>query len=99
MGHVFPLETRPYNQGSRLTSYELFHHSIELELVQFQSKQHLLELHRIVRNGDTANKIGTLQLVVICKQFGIKFFVVAPKTTIDNVNKTGDTLLWKNVTP
>ena len=48
---------------------------------------------RIVRNGDTANKIGTFQLAVICKQFGIKFFVVAPKTTIDAVTETGDDIV------
>lgn len=105
MTQVFPLETRPYNQGSRLTAYELVHDNIPATLITDSSiayriktspipiKAAFVGADRIVRNGDTANKIGTLQLAVICKQFGIKFFVVAPKTTIDNVSKTGDEIV------
>lgn len=105
MVHVFPLETRPYNQGSRLTAYELVHDDIPATLITDSSiayriktspipiKAAFVGADRIVRNGDTANKIGTLQLAIICKQFGIKFFVVAPKTTIDNVSKTGDEIV------
>lgn len=105
MTHVFPLETRPYNQGSRLTAYELVHDKIPATLIPDSSiaykiassplpiKAAFVGADRIVRNGDTANKIGTFQLAVICKQFGIKFFVVAPKTTIDNKTLNGDGII------
>ncbi|SCV04329.1 LAME_0H17590g1_1 [Lachancea meyersii CBS 8951] len=101
MTHVFPLETRPYNQGSRLTAYELVHDQIPATLIPDSSityriatsdipiKAAFVGADRIVRNGDTANKIGTYQLALICKQFGVRFFVTAPKTTIDNVTETG----------
>ncbi|SCU97644.1 LADA_0H07360g1_1 [Lachancea dasiensis] len=101
MTHVFPLETRPYNQGSRLTAYELVHDQIPATLIPDSSvvyriatsslpiKAAFVGADRIVRNGDTANKIGTYQLALICRQFGIKFFVTAPKTTIDSVTETG----------
>lgn len=38
---------------------------------------------RVARNGDTANKIGTLGLAVLAKHFRIPFFVAAPSTSID----------------
>ena len=38
---------------------------------------------RVARNGDCANKIGTFQLAVLAKHFGIPFYVAAPFTTID----------------
>ncbi|CAI4055094.1 hypothetical protein SUVZ_16G3890 [Saccharomyces uvarum] len=111
MDHVFPLETRPYNQGSRLTAYELVHEKIPSTLITDSSiayriitsstpiKAAFVGADRIVRNGDTANKIGTLQLSVVCKQFGIKFFVVAPKTTIDNVTETGSDIIVEERKP
>lgn len=111
MTHVYPLETRPYNQGSRLTAYELVHDQISATLITDSSiayriktshvpiKAAFVGADRIVRNGDTANKIGTFQLAVLCKQFGIKFFVVAPKTTIDNVTATGDGIIVEERKP
>lgn len=111
MVRVFPLETRPYNQGSRLTAYELTHDKIPATLIPDSSiayrirtspipiKAAFVGADRIVRNGDTANKIGTLQLAIICKQFGIKFFVVAPKTTIDNVTTHGDDIIVEERNP
>ncbi|CAI4054011.1 hypothetical protein SKDZ_16G3740 [Saccharomyces kudriavzevii ZP591] len=111
MDHVFPLETRPYNQGSRLTAYELVYEKIPSTLITDSSiayristspipiKAAFVGADRIVRNGDTANKIGTLQLAVICKQFGIKFFVVAPKTTIDNITETGSDVIVEERNP
>ncbi|GMM57558.1 S-methyl-5-thioribose-1-phosphate isomerase [Maudiozyma humilis] len=111
MAHVFPLETRPYNQGSRLTAYELIHDHIPSTLIPDSSiaykisssdlpiKAAFVGADRIVRNGDTANKIGTFQLAVLCKQFGIKFFVVAPKTTIDNKTPAGDGIIVEERKP
>ncbi|AMD20700.1 HDL044Wp [Eremothecium sinecaudum] len=101
MVHVFPLETRPYNQGSRLTAYELRHDGIPSTLITDSSvaykistspvpiKAAFVGADRIVANGDTANKIGTFQLAILCKHFGIKFYVVAPKYTVDLATATG----------
>ncbi|CCD22624.1 S-methyl-5-thioribose-1-phosphate isomerase MRI1 NDAI_0A04680 [Naumovozyma dairenensis CBS 421] len=105
MVHVYPLETRPYNQGSRLTAYELVQEQIPATLITDSSVAYRIQTSpvpikaafvgadRIVRNGDTANKIGTFQLAILCKQFGIKFFVVAPNTTIDNITQTGEDII------
>lgn len=105
MAHVFPLETRPYNQGSRLTAYELMYEKIPATLITDSSISYLISTSkipikaafvgadRIVRNGDTANKIGTYQLSIICKRFGIKFYVVAPTTTFDTKSETGNEIV------
>lgn len=107
---VYPLETRPYNQGARLTAYELVYEKIPSTLVTDSMVTYLISslnkdpskppikacvvgADRIVKNGDTANKIGTYQLALICKPFGIKFLVVAPKTTIDLKTQHGDDIV------
>jgi methylthioribose-1-phosphate isomerase len=75
--HAFCTETRPYNQGSRLTAYELVHDGIPATLVTDSMAAALLKLKgpseriaaivvgadRVAANGDTANKIGTYSLV------------------------------------
>lgn len=107
---VYPLETRPYNQGARLTAYELVYEQIPATLITDSMVTYLVSslnkdpskppikacvvgADRIVKNGDTANKIGTYQLALICQQFGIKFLVVAPKTTIDLKTANGDDII------
>ncbi|CCE62942.1 hypothetical protein TPHA_0D03060 [Tetrapisispora phaffii CBS 4417] len=109
--HVYPLETRPYNQGSRLTAYELVQEKIPATLIPDSSiayriktspypiKAAFVGADRIVCNGDTANKIGTFQLALICKQFGIKFYVVAPKTTFDSKTKSGEGIVIEERKP
>lgn len=44
---------------------------------------------RVVRNGDTANKIGTYSLAVLARHHGVKFVVAAPTTSIDLETETG----------
>ena len=75
--HAFCTETRPYNQGSRLTAYELVHDGIPSTLITDSMAAALLRLRgsmeniaaivvgadRVAANGDTANKIGTYALV------------------------------------
>ena len=66
--HVYCTETRPYNQGARLTAYELVHDNIPATLVCDSMAALLMRerkvsavvvgADRVVRNGDTANKIG-----------------------------------------
>ena len=72
--HVFCTETRPYNQGSRLTAYELVYEKIPATLiadsmVSMAMKEKgvsavVVGADRVVANGDTANKIGTYQLAI-----------------------------------
>ncbi|KAF2168857.1 hypothetical protein M409DRAFT_52858 [Zasmidium cellare ATCC 36951] len=101
--HAFCTETRPYNQGSRLTAFELVHDKIPATLVTDSMASALLRLKgpseriaaivvgadRVAANGDTANKIGTYQLAVTAKYHGVKFLVAAPRTTIDLKSKSG----------
>ncbi|KAF1355111.1 hypothetical protein BDV97DRAFT_395495 [Delphinella strobiligena] len=96
-------ETRPYNQGSRLTAFELVHDKIPATLITDSMAAALLRLRgpadniaaivvgadRVAANGDTANKIGTYSLAILAKQHGVKFLVAAPRTTIDLETKDG----------
>jgi len=101
--HAYCTETRPYNQGSRLTSFELVYEGIPSTLITDSMAAALFALHResmnigavivgadrVVRNGDTANKIGTYQLAVLARYHGVKFVVAAPTTSIDLETETG----------
>jgi len=100
---AFCTETRPYNQGSRLTAFELVHDNIPATLITDSMASALLRLKgpseriaaivvgadRVAGNGDTANKIGTYQLAITAKHHGVKFLVAAPRTTIDLETKSG----------
>lgn len=102
--HAFCTETRPYNQGSRLTSFELVFEGIPSTLITDSMAGALFRLRgaemnigavivgadRVVRNGDTANKIGTYQLAVLARHHGVKFVVAAPTTSVDLETLTGD---------
>ena len=104
---VYYTETRPYNQGSRLTGYELIHDGIPCTLITDSMAATLMRLKRdseniaavvvgadrVVANGDTANKIGTYSLAVLARHHGIKFVVAAPRTTVDLNTKTGDDIV------
>ncbi|KAJ2568068.1 S-methyl-5-thioribose-1-phosphate isomerase [Coemansia sp. RSA 1836] len=92
--HVYFTETRPYNQGARLTAYELLVEEIPATLVCDSAVSSLLcsdptiraivvGADRVARNGDTANKIGTYQLAIAAKFHGRQFIVAAPTTSID----------------
>ena len=48
---------------------------------------------RITANGDTANKIGTLEKAIVAKEFGIPFYVAAPISTFDISYKTGKEII------
>jgi len=99
LSRAYCTETRPYNQGSRLTAYELVHEGIPSTLITDSMVASLLRQHeitaivvgadRIVKNGDTANKIGTLQLSILAKHHRVKFIVAAPFTTVDLLTETG----------
>lgn len=90
---VYADETRPRLQGARLTAWELFNQGIEHCIIPdnaaayFMSKG-VIQLvitgaDRIAANGDTANKIGTLEKAILAKEFGIPFYIAAPGSTFD----------------
>lgn len=104
LDHAYCLETRPYNQGARLTAYELVHDEIPATLITDSMAAALFRSHpeirlvvvgadRVAANGDTANKIGTFQLAVIAKHFGVKFVVAAPTASIDYETRSGDDIV------
>jgi methylthioribose-1-phosphate isomerase len=91
--HVWVDETRPYLQGARLTAYELTEDGIDHTLITDSMAGHFMKLgevdavivgaDRIAANGDTANKIGTYTLAVLCHYHQIPFYVAAPSSTFD----------------
>ncbi|KAL1916886.1 uncharacterized protein VTP21DRAFT_5083 [Calcarisporiella thermophila] len=94
LSHAFCTETRPYNQGSRLTAYELVYEGVPATLVcdsmasaLMRSEPNLAAIvvgaDRVAANGDTANKIGTYQLAIAAKHHGVMFLVAAPSTSVD----------------
>ncbi len=95
-------ETRPWMQGSRLTSWELLQENIPVTLVVDSAAGHIFKggdigavivgADRITANGDTANKIGTYNLAVLAKHHGIPFIVAAPLSTIDPALASGDAI-------
>jgi methylthioribose-1-phosphate isomerase len=102
--HAYCTETRPYNQGSRLTAYELVYEEIPATLICDNMASALLKQNpsvqaivvgadRVAANGDTANKIGTYQLAITAKHHGIMFIVAAPSTSIDLNTKSGEDIV------
>ncbi len=90
---VYADETRPRNQGARLTAWELQNEGIPHKIVPDNAGAYLMSkgmidsvivgADRIAANGDTANKIGTFEKAIVAKEFGIPFYVAAPYSTID----------------
>lgn len=91
--HVYPCETRPVNQGGRLTAWELIRAGIPSTLIcdnmaatimsQGKVDAVIVGADRIAANGDTANKIGTMGHAVLAHHFGVPFYIAAPFSTID----------------
>jgi methylthioribose-1-phosphate isomerase len=98
--HVYAGETRPWQQGARLTMWELVRDDIPAQLIADSAAAHLMKsgavqwvivgADRIAANGDTANKIGTYQLAIAAKYHGVKFMVVAPSSTVDMATGSGE---------
>jgi len=90
---IWATETRPLLQGARLTAWELRRELVPARLVPDSAAAHsilrggieavVVGADRIARNGDTANKIGTLGLALAAREAGIPFVIVAPSTTLD----------------
>ncbi len=96
---VYSDETRPRQQGSRLTAWELVQEDIPVTMIcdtmaGFMMNKGMIDLvvvgsDRISANGDVANKIGTYQVAILAKHHRIPFYVLAPESTIDLNLKTG----------
>ncbi|MEE2822596.1 MAG: S-methyl-5-thioribose-1-phosphate isomerase [Acidobacteriota bacterium] len=97
---VFADETRPFLQGSRLTTWEMMKENIPCTLITdnmagyfmraSQIQAVVVGADRIAGNGDVANKIGTYSVAVLAKEHHIPFYVVAPLSTIDMGTLTGE---------
>ncbi|MCS7231194.1 MAG: S-methyl-5-thioribose-1-phosphate isomerase [Elusimicrobiota bacterium] len=97
--NVYVDETRPYLQGARLTTLELEVAKVPYVLITdnmaaFVIKEKkvscvIIGADRIARNGDTANKIGSYNLAVLCKYHKIPFYIAAPSSSIDNSIPSG----------
>jgi methylthioribose-1-phosphate isomerase len=98
--HVFADETRPLLQGSRITATELSQAGVDVTVLCDGMAASLMRerrvdavfvgADRIARNGDAANKIGTFQLAIVAKHFGVPFVVLAPTSTIDASLDSGE---------
>ncbi|TWT27126.1 S-methyl-5-thioribose-1-phosphate isomerase [Planomicrobium sp. CPCC 101110] len=100
---VYACETRPVFQGSRLTVWELQQSGVDVTLITDSMAAHtigaksveaiIVGADRIAANGDTANKIGTLNLALLAAAYQIPFYVAAPVSTFDLSIENG-----KNIT-
>ncbi|MBV6458404.1 MAG: Methylthioribose-1-phosphate isomerase [Fimbriimonadaceae bacterium] len=99
LSHVYACETRPRQQGLRLTAWELTKDGIPFSAIADGAAGYLMRLgkvdaviagaDRIAANGDTANKIGTYTLAVLARAHGIPFYIAAPMSTVDLAIKDG----------
>ncbi len=97
---VFADETRPRQQGARITTLELTMDGIPTTLItdgmcSYFMKKGMIDMvvvgaDRIATNGDTANKIGTYTVAIAAKYHNIPFYIAAPLSTIDISIKSGD---------
>ncbi|KAI5674239.1 hypothetical protein M9H77_14603 [Catharanthus roseus] len=102
-------ETRPFNQGSRLTAFELVYEKIPATLIADSAAAALMKegrvnavivgADRVAANGDTANKIGTYSLALSAKSHGIPFLVAAPLTSIDLSITSGEEIVIEERSP
>ncbi|MDP8238723.1 MAG: S-methyl-5-thioribose-1-phosphate isomerase [Candidatus Hatepunaea meridiana] len=91
--HVYACETRPLLQGARLTAWELKNAGIPFTLIVDSAAAGLLAMDkidlciigadRIAANGDVANKVGSYQLALACKEHNVPYYVAAPESTMD----------------
>ena len=90
---VIATETRPVQQGSRLTAFELKHDGIDVSLIPDTAVGYTLANNlvnkiivgadRILKTGHVFNKIGTYQVALLAKQHNVPFYVAAPLSTFD----------------
>jgi methylthioribose-1-phosphate isomerase len=97
--HVWVDETRPRNQGAKLTAWELDHHGVPHTVIPDNAGGHLMQhgmvdlvivgSDRTTRQGDVANKIGTYLKALAAHDNGVPFYVALPSSTLDWALKDG----------
>lgn len=97
--HVYVDETRPRNQGARLTAWELGKHGVPHTLIADNVGGHLMQhgmvdmvivgADRVANNGDVANKIGTYLKALAAHDNNVPFVVAFPSTTFDSQIENG----------
>jgi methylthioribose-1-phosphate isomerase len=97
--HVWVDETRPRNQGARLTAWELAEQGVPHTVIADNTGGHLMQhglvdlvitgADRVTGTGDVANKIGTYLKALAAKDNGIPFYVALPSSTFDASLKDG----------
>ncbi len=100
---VIATETRPIQQGSRLTAFELKHDGIDVILIPDTAVGYTMAnglvngvvvgADRILRTGHVFNKIGTYQVAIMAKNHDIPFYVAAPLSTFDLESKPDDVII------
>ena len=100
---VIATETRPVQQGSRLTAFELKHDGIDVSLIPDTAVGYVMAnglvngvvvgADRILRTGHVFNKIGTYQVATMAKQHNIPFYVAAPLSTFDLMSNPEDVII------
>jgi len=91
--HVWVDETRPLNQGARLTAWELGRHGVAHTVITDNAGGHLMQhglvdmaivgTDRTTITGDVANKIGTYLKALAARDNGVPFYVALPSSTFD----------------
>jgi methylthioribose-1-phosphate isomerase len=91
--HIWVDETRPRNQGARLTAYELGQHGVPYTIIPDNSGGHLMQhglvdlvivgSDRTTKNGDSANKTGTYLKALAARDNNVPFYSAVPSTSID----------------
>ncbi len=91
--HVWVDETRPRNQGARLTAWELGARGVPHTVIADNTGGHLMQrglvdlvitgADRVTRAGDVANKIGTYLKALAARDNGLPFYVALPSSTFD----------------
>ena len=97
--HVWVDETRPRNQGAKLTTYELGAHGVPYTLITDNTGGHLMQngmvdmvivgTDRVAANGDVANKIGTYLKALAAKDNNVPFYVAMPYSSYDPDTPSG----------
>jgi len=100
---VIATETRPVQQGSRLTAFELKHDGIDVTIIPDTAVGYTMANNlvsrvvvgadRILRTGHVYNKIGTYQVATMAKQHNIPFYVAAPLSTFDLKSNPEDVII------
>ena len=100
---VIATETRPVQQGSRLTTFELKHDGFDVSLIPDTAVGYsmvnglvdkvVVGADRVLRTGHVFNKIGTFQIAIMAKQHQIPFYVAAPLSTFDMKTNVEDVII------